>query len=191
MLLHRHNKNSTITPQQLTPKPPLLRLDNNGDLTLLIGPNESPFLVSSSKLSQAGPIFKSIISSSSASRPESSTEPWIIRLPDDDADAAMIPLSIIHSRYGGIPSYLPQSEMRVIAGFAEKYGMPNLLRPWARTWVASLDASFKRPSRRPSPPQVRRGGEAKGKGGSGKGKEVDYWGFRNRLRRLLRGEITR
>ena len=173
--------------QQPKPNSSPVYMDNDPDLTLLIGPTKSQFIVRSSNLSRANPVFKSILSESLQSRSKSSTDPgpWIIKLPNDNPNAASIALGIIHQHSNTVPRYLNLAQIRNVCAFTDKYGMSNILQEWSKTWVASWEASFTGGNPRWVRSPVGSGngnGSHKGKGGNQEGLD---WGVRSRLRRLF------
>lgn len=201
-----------MAPQQLKqqqkPKPFFFRVDNKGDIKLLIGPDESQFIVNSLNLCRASSVFKSILSESESpdtpsqqdSNGNTTPELRTIKLPHDIPEAAIVVLSIIHYRFDAVPRYLSLGQLRIVCEFARKYDMIHPLRAWYRIWLASWDASFRQRTR-PNPrlgrvlPRSAVDGRADGSGKAAavevKGREhreirleeLD-WGFKSRLIRL-------
>jgi hypothetical protein len=67
------------------------------------------------------------------SRPKK--EEWIVSLPDDDPDALLTLLYIIHSRFGMVPDRPHLEELYRILCVANKYDMTETVRPWAGSWL--------------------------------------------------------
>jgi hypothetical protein len=60
---------------------------------------------------------------------------WIVPLPDDDPNALLTLLYIIHSRFGLIPEKPNLEELYRIVCVAHKYDMTETVRPWAGSWL--------------------------------------------------------
>jgi hypothetical protein len=118
-----------------------VRVDDDGDLRLVIGPDQREFLVCSRSLSRASRVFKCMLYGGfRESHPVSDTEPWVVQLPEDDSAAAKLLLDVIHVRFDRIPTTLPLAELYNVLVFTEKYDMTKVLRPWLQAWVTSLSA---------------------------------------------------
>ncbi|GAB1312098.1 hypothetical protein MFIFM68171_02308 [Madurella fahalii] len=123
-----------------------VRVDDDGDLRLIIGPDEWEFLVCSRSLSRVSRVFKCMLYGGfRESRPVSDTESWVVKLPEDDSAAAKLLLDVIHARFDGIPTTLPLAELYNVLVFTEKYDMTKVLRPWLQAWVTSLSALHESP----------------------------------------------
>ncbi|KAF3914452.1 hypothetical protein AA313_de0201892 [Arthrobotrys entomopaga] len=62
----------------------------------------------------------------------------VLSLPEDDADAMLVLLRIMHYKNQTIPKSLTYSELLQIAIICDKYNCDNLVFPWARTWINGL-----------------------------------------------------
>ncbi|KAI0470670.1 hypothetical protein GGR56DRAFT_678556 [Xylariaceae sp. FL0804] len=74
-------------------------------------------------------------------------EDWVVRLPDDNADAMGTLVRIMHGSFDAVPGYeddvyaLTLYQMCVLT---DKYDMTHLLRPWAAGWARSVNARSRR-----------------------------------------------
>ena len=123
----------------------IVRFDDDGDLTLIVGPLEQHFLVCSRALSRTSAVFKTMLHGPFMnSRPSSAVGPWVLTLPHDNENSARLVVEIIHAELDNIPTELTLRELYEALIFADKYDMLKVLRPWVKTWItflSPLDAS--------------------------------------------------
>ena len=117
----------------------IVRFDDDGDLTLIVGPLEQHFLVCSRTLSRTSTVFKAILHCPFMnSHPSSAVGPWVLTLPHDDENGARLVVEIIHANLDNIPTELTLRELYEALIFADKYDMLKVLRPWVKTWITFL-----------------------------------------------------
>lgn len=73
------------------------------------------------------------------SRPsfKSTTQPWIIELPEDSPSSAQHVLSIAHADFSRVPKELSLTELHSLLVFGEKYDMTASIHPWVQGWEPS------------------------------------------------------
>ncbi|KAF8847697.1 hypothetical protein BDZ45DRAFT_811387 [Acephala macrosclerotiorum] len=118
--------------------PPTIYLDDNGDLRLRVTAEKEghsqDFVVCSRALMRLSPVFKVLLSGGfEESRPTEGE--WIVALPDDDREALLTLLNIIHGRFGMVPDKPRLEELYRILCVANKYDMTEAVRPWAGNWA--------------------------------------------------------
>ncbi|KAI1353266.1 hypothetical protein F5Y01DRAFT_277399 [Xylaria sp. FL0043] len=137
--------NPLQTVRCLQPPPPQSCLDPKGDLCIDVGmyPARS-FMVCSRALARASPFWDKMLygefRESKKLCPQDDKQEWTVKLPEDDATAMGLLLSIIHGRFDMVPSYEDQIYVRDfydISVIADKYDMAHVLQPWARGWLRS------------------------------------------------------
>ncbi|KAK1833402.1 hypothetical protein QBC39DRAFT_46568 [Podospora conica] len=143
---------STQDSQQATSQQPgtirTITMDNDGDLTVVVGPggpgsgpHTSTFLVCSHALSRSSPIFKTMLYGSFRESRLANTgpEPWTVKLPDDHPTHATILFNIVHSHFNKVSAVVISLELLYgILAFTDKYDMTVLLAPWLQAWVSSV-----------------------------------------------------
>jgi len=121
-------------------------MDEEGDLTLLIGPDidgnkPTSFLVCSRSVARASQSFKAMLDHRFPKSQTASpvTEARVIKLPNDCPVAAKVILNIIHGRIAAVPNTLPSlSALHCVMVFAEKWDTTALVLPWVQHWLSSL-----------------------------------------------------
>lgn len=114
--------------------------DPDGDLILYVGQdlNTKKYQVCSKTLSRSSVVFKRMLYGPFLeSRPMDGSE-WIVELPDDDAAAMAVLLSIIHGLFHLTPKTLPLKELYNLLTVTEKYDATDRLRPWAASWLKAV-----------------------------------------------------
>jgi len=132
-------ENQDCTPSvSVSPIPPTIYLDGDGDLRLRATAEKEghtqDFVVCSRALMRLSPVFKVLLSGRfEESRPTEGE--WIVALPDDDREALLTLLNIIHARFGMVPDKPRLEELYRILCVANKYDMTEAVRPWAGNWA--------------------------------------------------------
>jgi hypothetical protein len=120
-----------------SPDLPTIYLDSDGDLRLRVTAKEGhtqDFVVCSRTLMRLSPVFKALLSGGfEESRPTEGE--WIVALPDDDCEALLTLLNIIHGSFGLVPDKPCLEELYRILCVANKYNMTEAVRPWAGNWA--------------------------------------------------------
>ncbi len=115
------------------------RADYEADLTLLVGEEKREFDVCSKAMARSSAVFKAMLYGSfRESQPIDKTEPWIVELPDDDADGLSVLLDIVHSRFHLVPETVAPDRLHRILIVSHKYDMTQFIRPWATTWASVM-----------------------------------------------------
>ncbi|KAK4445602.1 hypothetical protein QBC34DRAFT_163646 [Podospora aff. communis PSN243] len=131
--------------------PATIHIDKDGDLTLIISQNEQEFTVCSKALSQATPVFKVMLYGNfNEAKPADASIPWIVRLPDDDAEAATLLLNATHSNFDRMPKKVNAGNLHQALIFADKYDLTRYLDPWMHKWMNPHIKNLRR--RRPDIP---------------------------------------
>ncbi|KAF5515958.1 hypothetical protein CGCS363_v001722 [Colletotrichum siamense] len=120
-------------------------LDELGDLTLRVGPEQSTFKVCSRTVARASPVFVRMLHGRfKESRPESSD--WIVDLPDDDTESMQIMLNMMHARFDWVPQGISIQDLYEMLVLVDKYDALDVIRPWARGWVDSVSEDLDQPA---------------------------------------------
>lgn len=128
--------------------------DTNGDLRLVVGPEQILFTVCSKSLARASRVFDRMLHGGFAeSKPDGDVE-WVVDLPEDDINGAHILMDIIHGNINNVPMSLHDNPgpdnslddiseiLRGVALFADKHDIVHLLHPWAKSWLGDLRKGF-------------------------------------------------
>lgn len=110
---------------------------DDGDLTLIVGPEEVRFKVSRVAISLASPVWKAMVSGGFA---ESGSNE--IKLPADQPDAMRIVLLQAYLQFARLPTQVSLKTAAGIAELCEKYDVLSLARDRFVEWVAALRADF-------------------------------------------------
>jgi hypothetical protein len=103
------------------------------------------FVVCSRTLSRASRVWKRLLYGGFAeSKPScaSTASDWVVALPDDNPKAVETILNIIHSRFGALPlvtNVINLDDLYQLTVLTDKYDLTTLLRPWASTWMKSVN----------------------------------------------------
>lgn len=116
-------------------------LSEDGDRTIIVGEagdSQRLYKVDSRSMAMASPIWKAMFSTKNGFRESNPNEP--VEFPEDDAEALLILLRIIHYRFHEVPKELPSFECLLeIAVLCDKYDVAQLVRPfiegWMRPWI--------------------------------------------------------
>ncbi|KAF4827947.1 hypothetical protein CGCTS75_v007761 [Colletotrichum tropicale] len=120
-------------------------LDELGDLTLRVGPEQSTFKVCSRTVARASPVFMRMLHGRfKESRPESSD--WIVDLPDDDTEPMQIMLNMMHARFDWVPQRISIQGLYEMLVLVDKYDALDVIRPWARGWVDAVSDDLDQPA---------------------------------------------
>jgi hypothetical protein len=108
--------------------------DRDGELKLEIGPNGVECVVCPRALARASPVFKRMLYGGFGESKPSQGD-WVVKLPEDNAEALMLVLHIIHGQYNKVPEILPCQKLYRITVLTDKYDLTSCLTPWAANWV--------------------------------------------------------
>ncbi|KAM7215598.1 hypothetical protein V8F06_008985 [Rhypophila decipiens] len=117
-------------------------LDDDGDLTLVVGADKMKFVVCSRTVSRASPVFRQMLNGPfiEARPPADSDDPWIVTLPEDGSEAMTVILCIIHGQFAKVPRALDGYKLYKTLVLTEKYDMTEIIAPWVRGWMGSHNA---------------------------------------------------
>ncbi|KAK1757206.1 hypothetical protein QBC47DRAFT_342317, partial [Echria macrotheca] len=109
-----------------------------GDVTLIIGQEQTRYRVSSGVLKQCSPVFASMLSESfSEGKHLADTGSIEIKLPEDNHDAARIMLMVFHGRNGELPLTLNPVVIFEVAILADKYDCLSAMRFAGHLWCVA------------------------------------------------------
>ncbi|OIW22542.1 hypothetical protein CONLIGDRAFT_675071 [Coniochaeta ligniaria NRRL 30616] len=111
--------------------------DPYGDLRLEIGSDNAACIICSRALSRASPVFKKMLNGGFAESMPSHGE-WVVKLPEDDPEAMIFLLNVVHGQFDDIPETLPEEKLYRLTILTDKYDMTKSLRPWASYWLKRL-----------------------------------------------------
>jgi hypothetical protein len=144
------NSDNSTPPAPAFTHPAVVVFADNGDLRLCMtyesGLRTIEFIVSSSSLARASPIFRFFLfGRDPPSRP--SQGEWVVSLPDCDPEAMLVLLYIAHLRFDMVPDRPNLERLYWILCASNTYDMTKTLRPWASGWlkVAREAQAFKNP----------------------------------------------
>ncbi|KAF6810136.1 hypothetical protein CPLU01_15380 [Colletotrichum plurivorum] len=114
--------------------------DPDGDLILRVGPDlsTSKYQVCSKTLSRSSVVFKRMLYGPFLESLPTDGSEWTVQLPDDDAAAMAVFLSIIHGMFHLTPNTLTLKELYNLLILTEKYDATDRLRPWAASWLEAV-----------------------------------------------------
>ncbi|KAF6823157.1 nuclear pore protein-like protein [Colletotrichum plurivorum] len=107
---------------------------SDGDLRLHVG--DVMFIVCFKSLSRASKIFENkLLGAFDDHGPQDDDKPWVVSLPGEPIGAMSILLNIAHARFKNVDALLSLADLGMLAALSRKYGMTNMLRPWAKRWI--------------------------------------------------------
>ena len=131
-----------VNPPPPPPPPKSIVYDPDGDLILIINPDDSHddrtqchLRVASKLLSFTSPVWKDMISNASAASTSPETGSLTISPDDGDYHSLNIFLKIIHFQFSSLPAAISFQQLYKLAIFSEKYAVYETLRPFARGWI--------------------------------------------------------
>ncbi|KAK1584932.1 uncharacterized protein LY79DRAFT_279731 [Colletotrichum navitas] len=113
----------------------LVTYDQDGDLTIRVGPSLNPFRVDSKTVSRSSLVLKRMLFGGFAESRPSDGSDWVVDLPDDDCASMEILFGIIHGAFEKVPTELSLWNLYDLLAHTEKYDATRLLRPWAKAWL--------------------------------------------------------
>ncbi|KAK4208923.1 hypothetical protein QBC37DRAFT_378601 [Rhypophila decipiens] len=122
--------------------PTAVVLDDDGDLTLVVGADEMKFVVCSRTVSRASPVFRQMLNGPfiEARPPADSDDPWIVTLPEDRSETMTVILCIMHGQFAKVPRTLDGYKLYRTLVLTEKYDMTEIIAPWVKGWMGSHNA---------------------------------------------------
>ena len=117
----------------------ILHFDPFGDRKIIAGSEEKPeiFLVSSQAMSLTSRQWRAMFAADSpfATAPSSPNSVVEIPMPDDDANALRVLLSVIHLKFGLLPKLLAYDDLVKLAIVCDKYDVAEVVQPWITDWI--------------------------------------------------------
>ncbi|KAJ4129015.1 hypothetical protein NW768_007544 [Fusarium equiseti] len=109
----------------------------DGDLILVVGPEQTKLRVSSALLMAASKPFSVMLGKNwkEGHDMRSRDEPYHLSMPEDDAAALRVICCIIHYQNDKIPQTFPAIEVLEVAIAADKYDMVNAMKFASDTWL--------------------------------------------------------
>jgi len=124
-----------------------IEFDLEGDVLLTLSSSSgiARFRVNSIILCIASPVFRAMLGANSQfkeraalSARTSTSEPLELSLPDDDPQALVVILRVIHLQYDWVPPSLDENQLYKVAITCDKYDMRQSLEVWLAKWVSPL-----------------------------------------------------
>ncbi|KAF5676958.1 hypothetical protein FDENT_9339 [Fusarium denticulatum] len=118
----------------------VVEIASNGDLVLILGPEETKLRVCSILLIAASKPFSVMLGPDwkEGHNMHNQQGPFELSLPDDNATALKIVCSIIHHQNETVPRTLAASDILAIAVVADKYLCTNALKFASETWLRTF-----------------------------------------------------
>ncbi|KAM7194809.1 hypothetical protein V8F33_007007 [Rhypophila sp. PSN 637] len=106
------------TKKAITLNPTAKILDDDGDLTLVVGADKTNFVVCSRTVSRASPVFRQMLNGPfiEARPPADSDDPWIVTLPEDKSEIMTIILCIMHGQFAKVPQSVATARSTILKG---------------------------------------------------------------------------
>lgn len=116
---------------------PVAYVDRDGDLTFIVGCKEQHVVVDSRAVARSSTKFKAMFTGVSAnSKPLFPTaSSWKIKLPNENFEAVMIVMHVVHGIATKVPNQLPVKLLRPIFRFAQQFDMVRSLVDYGQIWV--------------------------------------------------------
>ena len=107
-----------------------VHVDPSGNLTLIVGPedNQKTFTVSSAAMCLASPVWRAMLDPKGHFL-EAHSSDRKVSLPDDNPEALLLLLNIIHLQFLKVPQTLPTEELYEVAVLFDKYHTVTVVRP--------------------------------------------------------------
>ncbi|KAF5633628.1 hypothetical protein F25303_9057 [Fusarium sp. NRRL 25303] len=127
--------------------PDIIVFDDSGDLWLTVGSVSSSKIlhVDSNTLCRASEVFRAMLRGHfSDSKPANDLHRWEVKLPEDDPEAFVVLMDIVHANFDHAPLNLRPQELYNICVLTNKYDMTKTLRPMATAWYQRLKSMCQR-----------------------------------------------
>ncbi|KAF5623415.1 hypothetical protein F52700_10037 [Fusarium sp. NRRL 52700] len=134
-------------PSPSASPPDTIVIDGNGDLWLTVGSVSSSKLlhVDSNALCRASKVFRAMLQGRfSDSKPANDLHRWELKLPEDNPEAFVVLMDIVHANFDHAPLDLKPQELYNICVLTNKYDMTKTLRPMAAAWYQRLKSMCQR-----------------------------------------------
>ncbi|KAG5655665.1 hypothetical protein KAF25_009164 [Fusarium avenaceum] len=120
----------------------VVEIASDGDLILMVGPEELELRVRSILLMAVSKPFSAMLGPhwKEGHDKRDHDGPFELKLPDDDAAALKIMCSIIHHENEKVPRTLPAGDVLAVAVAADKYDCVNVLKFASETWLRTSES---------------------------------------------------
>ena len=107
-----------------------VHVDPSGNLTLIVGPedNQKAFTVSSAAMCLASPVWRAMLDPKGHFL-EAHSSDRKVSFPDDNPEALLLLLNVIHLQFLKVPQTLPTEELYEVAVLCDKYDTVTVVRP--------------------------------------------------------------
>ena len=107
-----------------------VHVDPSGNLTLIVGPedNQKTFTVSSAAMCLASPVWRAMLDPKGHFL-EAHSSDRKVSFPDDNPEALLLLLNVIHLQFLKVPQTLPTEELYEVAVLCDKYDTVTVVRP--------------------------------------------------------------
>lgn len=115
----------------------VIKIDPDGDLTLVVGKSKTRFLVCSKALSRSARFWKSCLYGPFKERKPADGREWVVEFPEDNPSGLKYLLLLVH----GVRLKLPKVDLQLafeITVITNKYNMTGFLQVVAGSWLRSL-----------------------------------------------------
>lgn len=115
----------------------VIKIDPDGDLTLVVGSNKTRFLVCSKALSRSAPFWKRCLYGQFKEAKPAADQDWVVEFPEDNASAMKYVLLLVH----GLGHKMPKIDLQLafeVTVLTNKYDMTRALWAVARSWLRDL-----------------------------------------------------
>lgn len=116
-----------------------VRIDQYGDLKLIVGTDKVCFLVCSRALARSAPFWKTLLYGPFAEGNPADGHDWMVELPEDHPGAIEVILNLIH--WPGLPEKIACVDLDLafeVTVLTNKYSMTHCLAPCAWEWLRRL-----------------------------------------------------
>ncbi|KAG4284799.1 hypothetical protein FPRO04_05181 [Fusarium proliferatum] len=127
--------------------PNTIVFDGSGDLWLTSGSVSSSKIlhVDSNALCRASKVFRAMLRGHfSDSKPANDLHRWEVKLPENDPEAFVVLMDVVHANFDHAPLNLKPQELYNICVLTNKYDMTKTLRPMATAWYERLKSMCQR-----------------------------------------------
>ncbi|KAG6368971.1 hypothetical protein INS49_003190 [Diaporthe citri] len=119
-------------------KQSVIKIDPDGDLTLVVGKTKTRFLVCSKTLSRSAPFWKRCLYGQFKEGKPAAEEDWVVEFPEDNPSGLKCLLLLVH----GLGHKMPKINLQLafeITVLTNKYGMTRTLWAVAGSWLGDLE----------------------------------------------------
>lgn len=118
----------------------VVKIDPDGDLTLVVGETKTRFLVCSKTLSRSAPFWKRCLYGQFKEAKPADGQDWVVEFPEDNPSGLKCLLLLVH----GLGHKMPEINLKLafeITVLTNKYDMTRTLWAVAGSWLEDLEPS--------------------------------------------------